>query len=60
MSTRLRSHVVLSRALAARLAHAAHAACPREHCAALRDYALGRFSVFEARNPCVVASFSHM
>jgi hypothetical protein len=27
---------------------------------ALRCYALGRFSVFEARKPCVVASFSHM
>ena len=25
-----------------------------------RGYALGRFSVFEARKPCVVASFSHM
>ena len=25
-----------------------------------RVYVLGRFSVFEARNPCAVASFSHM
>jgi hypothetical protein len=25
-----------------------------------RGYALGRFSVFEARKPCVVASVSHM
>jgi hypothetical protein len=25
-----------------------------------RRYALGRFSVFEARKPCAVASFSHM
>jgi hypothetical protein len=25
-----------------------------------RGYVLGRFSVFEARKPCAVASFSHM
>jgi hypothetical protein len=28
--------------------------------AAHRRYALGRFSVFEARKPCAAASFSHM
>jgi len=26
----------------------------------IRHYVLGRLSVFEARKPCAVASFSHM
>jgi hypothetical protein len=32
----------------------------RRRVRASRVYVLGRFSVFEARNPCAVASFSHM
>ena len=31
-----------------------------KHIPMARRYALGRFSVFEARKPCAVASFSHM